>query len=95
MRCRDILVGDDGSPYARQPPRNLLTGAGDQVLADQDVVGPVAKPDLDGFDGLGHVALSSGGVAAAERCLSIASITSSAITSLRSSRVGTVTSASA
>ena len=80
---------------ARMPGRRAAiscAGARDQAVADQDVVGALAEPDLDGR----HRARSSRRrplrSPQAEMPAS-ASITSSAITSLRSSRVGTVTSA--
>ena len=90
MRGGDVLVGDHSHANAGQARRDLVAGTLDQAVADQDVVGALAEPDIDGGQlGCRHAAAPS---IAASRSAS-ASITSSAITSLRSSRVGTVTSA--
>ena len=91
MGGRNVLVGNHGDANAGQARSDLVAGALNQAVADQDVVGALAEPDIDGrhFSCSSHAAAPS---IAASR-IAIASITSSAITSLRSSRVGTVTSA--
>ncbi len=48
MRGGDVVVGDHRSACAGQATRNLDAGARQQARADQDVVGALAKPDLDG-----------------------------------------------
>ena len=91
MRGSDVLVGDDSSADPWQARCDLAAGARDQAVADQDVVGTLAEPDIDGRQRgtCCHAAAPS----IAARRSTRASITSSAITSLRSSRVSTVTSA--
>ena len=96
VRRGNIGVGDDSRPDASQPLRYLRTGAGDEARADEDFVSPVAEPDRNGLDVHGVVPPTVFGTAGwLARYRPIASITSLAMTSLRSSRVGTVTSASA
>src|SRR5690606_36007327 len=91
MEAGDVLVRDDRRADARQPRGDLRASTLDQTFADQDVVGAVAKADLDANDG-GSVHGRS--LALGPQSLeATASITSAAITSRRSSRVSTVTSA--
>src|SRR5690606_24826967 len=96
MRSGDIGVCHDGRPDAGQPSRYLLAGARDEAGSDQDVVGAIAEPDDDGFDAHDAVSPKVCGLCVwLSRCRPIASITSPAMTSLRSSRVAMVTSACA
>src|SRR5690606_11879817 len=91
MEAGNVLVRDDRRADARQPCGDLCAGAFDNTFADQDVIGAVAEVDLDANDsGSVHRRSFACGPQSLE---ATASITSAAITSRRSSRVSTVTSA--
>src|SRR5262245_22749772 len=85
-----VLVGDDRGARTGHTHSDSHTGPIDHAVAYDDVVATLAEVDPNGrHPGLVHAAAPSW----ADRCSPSASITSAAITSLRSSRVSTVTSA--
>src|SRR5262245_46084529 len=93
VRSRDIPIADHGRSYARHALADFLPGAGKQAGPDSDLIGARAQPNLyrDGIGG--HCASLPSPASPPPSALARASITSAAMTSLRSSRVDTVTSA--
>jgi hypothetical protein len=89
----DIDVGDHRGARAGQAARNLGAGAQQQAGADQYVIGAIAEPDFDGDCRIAFHERASPVAAATPKYPQSAFTTSAAMTSLRSSRVGTVTSA--
>ncbi len=88
----DVLVGDDGCADAGQTLPDFPARAADQAGADQNVVGPIAKPDDDLPDLSVHPAVSVA-IFRPARWSNRLLITSAEMISFFSSRVGTVTSA--
>ena len=46
-----MLVGDHGHAPALQPPGDLVCGRCNEAGTDEDIIGPVAEIDADGFCG--------------------------------------------